>query len=78
MVTLKIVKEKLKGFGRVLEPLYLNFTLLFFLQVGKWIVNANVWDFMLFIEPKELVHLRMDKHQIRPSFAHSVDHQELF
>ena len=62
----------------MLEPLHLNFTLLFFLQVGKWIVKANVGDFMRFIEPKQLVHLRMDKNQIWPSFAHGVDHQELF
>jgi hypothetical protein len=33
---------------------------------------------MRFIEAKQLVHLRMDKHQIRPSSAHGVDHQELF
>ena len=62
----------------MLEPLHLNFLLLFFLQVGKWIVKANVGDFMRFIEPKQLVHLRMDKNQIWPSFAHGVDHQELF
>ena len=78
MVTLKIVKEKLKGFGRVLEPLHLNFTLLFFLQVGKWIVKANVGDFMRFIEPKTNVQLRMDKPQIRLSSAHGVDHHDMF
>jgi hypothetical protein len=77
-VILKIVKEKLKGFGRVLKPLHQIFTLLFFLQVGKWIVYANVGDFMRFIEAKQLVHLAMAKHQIRPSSAHGVDHQELF
>ena len=73
-----LVKEKLKGFGRIYEPLHQNWMLLFFFQVGKWIVDANVGDFLLFIEPKQLVHLRMDKIQILRSCAHGVDHQKLF
>jgi hypothetical protein len=33
---------------------------------------------MQFIEPNQFVHLRMDKHQIRFSFAHGVDHHDMF
>jgi hypothetical protein len=77
-VILKIAKELLKRFSRVLEPLHQFFRTLFFLQVGKWIVKANVGDFMRFIEPNQFVQLRMVKNQIRFSFAHGVDHHDIF
>ena len=73
-----LAEEKLKGFGRIYEPLHQNCILPFFFQVGKWIIDANVGDFLLFIEPKQLVHRRMDKVQIIHSCAHGVDHQKLF
>lgn len=77
-VILKISKELLKRFSRVLEPLHQNFRTLFCLQVGKWIVKANVGDFMRFIEPKTNVQHRMVKPQIRLSFAHGVNHHDMF
>ncbi len=52
--------------------------LLFFLQVGNWIVNVSVGDFMRFIEAKKLVHARMDKTQIQLFSAIGVDHHKLF
>jgi len=78
LVIFKKVKENFKSFSWVLESLHLNFTLFAFLQVGQWIVKANVGNFMRFIKPKQLVHLRMDKIQIWSSFAHCVNYQELF